>query len=143
MLLIDAPQAAVEPAMPEPEPLPSPDEPVIDDTKHDKEVIEHQNHDNTSDEGAEDGQVEDMQEEGETQSQAVDEHPNAVVPTGHSTENLPPAKTDPIVPTQIEEPEAEGTNLWQIVGLAAIGIIVLLVGVYSIIKCRKKCSGNQ
>lgn len=103
MLLVDAPQAAVEPE-PEPQPLPEPDEPVIDDTQHDKEVIEHQNHDqpSSSDEG--DSSKEGIEEEGATEEQPakVDEHPNAVVPNGHP-ETLPPATTDPIAPTQIPD----------------------------------------
>lgn len=66
--------------------MPEPSLPVIDDTQEDKGRIE----DNVNSD-------EDMGKSAEDFEAA---HPNAVVPTGHPEETImPPAKTEPIVPT--------------------------------------------
>lgn len=110
----------VEPVVePEQEPLPNPDEPVIDDTEKDKELIED---------------ITEVAEE-------IIDHSNAVVPNGHIT---PPAKTDPIPPTIVDETETEeSTDVWQIVGLIAIALIFILIAVYSVVKCRRRCGSQK
>lgn len=66
--------------------MPEPSLPVIDDTQEDKEKIEDK--------------VNSDEDVGKSADDFIAPHPNAVVPTGHAEEtNLPPAKTEPIVPT--------------------------------------------
>jgi len=77
LLLVDSPQPLVDPQSPTPVPTPTPGEKVIDDTQHDKHEIEDK--DNSTDSGA-------SQQNG-TSTDAVDDHPNAVVPSGHNYQN--------------------------------------------------------